>query len=191
MPKNKTKPAKERLLATASRLFYQEGLRATGIDRIIAEAGVAKMSFYRHFPTKNDLIVAFLEQRHSNWMAWFQAAVEKRLEAPGVGLEVIAQALEEWFSEPDYRGCAFINAMAEGGVSVDPAVREVSVRHKADLEDFVRRLAGRLDFADPEQVAKETMVIVEGMIVRYQMTVDPACIKAGAGLLFRLGSRHA
>ena len=187
MPKKSIKPARERLLKTANRLFYQEGLRATGIDLIISESGVAKMSFYRHFPTKNHLILAFLEQRHDNWMGWFHSAVEKRLEEPGTGLEVIAKALEEWFFEPAYRGCAFINAVAEGGMSVNPAIREVSVRHKAELEAYIVALAKKLGFATPRQVAMEAMLIVEGMIVRYQMTADPACIEGGARLLAQCG----
>ena len=122
-------------------------------------------------------------------MAWFQSSVETRLEKPGKGLEVIAQTLEEWFSEPTYRGCAFINAMAEGGVSVNPMIREVSVRHKADLEEYLSHLANRLGFTDPRQVAVEAMIIVEGMIIRYQMTTDMTCIKGGASLLARCGGK--
>ena len=70
-------PARERILRTAHDLFYAEGLRATGIDRVIAEAGVTKVTFYRHFPSKNDLILAYLNLRHEQWMAWFVAALAR------------------------------------------------------------------------------------------------------------------
>lgn len=187
MSKNVIKPARERLLETASRLFYQEGLRATGIDRIIAESGVAKMSFYRHFPSKDHLILAFLERRHEYWMGWFQSAVERRLQESGVGLEVIAKVLEEWFADPKYRGCAFINAVAEGGVSVNPAIRELSVRHKVELEEYVTTVAEKLGYSAPRPAAMEAMLIIEGMIVRYQMTTDLSTIQGGAELLAQCG----
>lgn len=107
-----TPSARERILDTAARLFYQDGLRATGIDKIIAESGVAKMSLYRHFASKNELIAAFLDRRHASWMRWFEQDVEARF-AASPGLEVIALALADWFSDEDFRGCAFINAVAE------------------------------------------------------------------------------
>ncbi|MGT2433728.1 TetR/AcrR family transcriptional regulator [Cupriavidus basilensis] len=109
-----TPSARERILDTAARLFYQDGLRATGIDKIIAESGVAKMSLYRHFASKNELISAFLDRRHDNWMAWFEQDVEARFAATP-GLEVIADALADWFTDGEFRGCAFINAVAEAG----------------------------------------------------------------------------
>ncbi|OSM02516.1 TetR/AcrR family transcriptional regulator [Magnetofaba australis] len=186
------KSARDRLLETASRLFYQEGLRGVGIDRIIAEAGVAKMSFYRNFPSKNALIVAFLEQRHTRWMEWFQAAVKQRLQTdPNCGLTAIADALAEWFAEPSYRGCAFINAMAEGGVALDPAVRGVVMRHKQELADWVAALAQQLGLDEPQMRAAAAMVAIEGMIVRYQMTGDAQSIAAGRALLAVCGQLPA
>lgn len=161
------KPARERILETASRLFYQEGLRATGIDRIIAESGVAKMSFYRHFPSKTDLIAAFLNARHESWMAWFTREVDAGITAGG-GLEVVADVLESWFQQPDFRGCAFINTVAEAG-SASSEERDIAVRHKADLAHYLKTLAERLALPEPAMVAEDVMIIIEGTIVRWQM----------------------
>ena len=164
--------ARDRILQTASRLFYREGLRATGIDRIIAESGVAKMSFYRSFASKNDLIAEFLRQRHAAWMQRFRTGVEAGLAIPGAGLEVMADVLEAWFREPDFRGCAFINTLVESGPGEGEEVA-IARAHKAELEAYVAEVAERLGMLEPASVAAMAMLIIEGAIVRAQMTGDP------------------
>lgn len=183
-------PARQRILETADRLFYQEGLRATGIDRIIAESGVAKMSFYRHFPSKADLIATFLETRHERWLGWFEHAVDARLGKPGAGLEVIADVLREWFDEADFRGCAFINTVAESGSAEDDA-RRIAVEHKHRLADYLAAVAKRLHLARPQQVAEAAMIVIEGTIVRVQMTGDASSVAASRRLLKQLGESAA
>jgi AcrR family transcriptional regulator len=158
-----TLPARDRILAAAARLFYRDGLRATGVDRIIAESGVAKMSFYRHFPAKADLIRAFLDHRHDYWMGWLRERVERDFGRRG--LAALADALQEWFEEPGFRGCAFINAVAEGG----DAGRDVAVRHKDELARYVEELAARLGRRDAKVIAAKAMILIEGAIVRAQM----------------------
>lgn len=177
--------ARDRILDTAKRLFYRDGLRATGIDRIVAESGVAKMSLYRHFTSKDDLIAAFLDWRHDHWMTWFTAAVEARL-AQGAGLTAVADTLGEWFGQDDFRGCAFINAVAETGQVDDPRQRELAVRHKHALARYLGEVAARLHLAAPEQVAEEAMLCVEGMIVRAQMGFEPHIVAAGRRVLGRI-----
>jgi AcrR family transcriptional regulator len=178
--------ARERIMETAERLFLQEGFRATGIDRIIAESGVAKMSLYRHFPSKSDLIAAFLEARHESWMAWFRDETEARL-AKRADLDVLADVLAAWFQTETYRGCAFINLVAESGTETgDAQLVEKAVAHKADLGAYLAELARRLGYARPKAIAEEALLCVEGMIVRYQMTGDRAVIDAGRRLLARL-----
>jgi len=177
--------ARDRILDTAKRLFYRDGLRATGIDRIVAESGVAKMSLYRHFPSKYDLIAAFLDWRHDHWTAWFTAAVDTRI-ARGERLAAVADVLGEWFAQEDFRGCAFINAVAETGATDDPRHREQAVRHKRDLERYLADLATRLGLAAPDQVAEEVLLCVEGMIVRAQMDPGPGIVGAGRRLLARI-----
>lgn len=177
-----TPSARDRILDTAARLFYREGYRATGIDRIIAESGVAKMSLYRHFPSKNALIAAFLARRHDEWMAWFRHDVEARL-VVRPHLDVIADTLADWFGR-DFRGCAFINVVAEAGGD-DQAARQAAA-HKAELEAFIAEIASRLGLRAPQAVAAEAMLCIEGMIVRYQVQPDSGVIEAGRRLLGRL-----
>lgn len=152
-------PARERILLTAHDLFYGEGIRATGIDRVISEAGVTKVTFYRHFPSKNDLICAFLEHRHQRWMDWFVDAVGRH----GSDVEALSGALAEWFSDPGFRGCAFINSVGELG-GVVPEVLEISRRHK---EDVVGVIAGLLPPSRRRlQEAQALCVAMDGAIVR-------------------------
>ena len=153
---------RDRVLSTATRLFYQDGIRATGIDRVIGEAKVAKASFYHHFPSKRDLVNAFLDQRHRNWMSWYAAAVENQL--PTEGFAAVGTALFDWFDLPDFRGCAFINSWVEFGADF-PAAFD----HKQELKQFVEGVAGRLELNDPAKAAVSAMVVIEGAIVRAQM----------------------
>jgi AcrR family transcriptional regulator len=128
-------PARERILLTAHALFYREGTRATGIDRVIAKAGVTKVTFYRQFPSKNDLILAFLEYRHLRWMAWFVDALQRH----GQTAEALAPALAEWFCDDSFRGCAFINSVGELGAR-RPDIVEVAQRDKRKMASVVAGL---------------------------------------------------
>lgn len=184
--------ARERILDTAARLFYRDGYRATGIDRIIAESGVAKMSLYRHFASKNDLIFEYLQRRHEFWMDWFETDVRQRL-AQRPNLDVLADTLGEWFGGEDFRGCAFINMVAEsgGGAGDDPRLLEQAVSHKASLQDFARTVAKELGLSNPAEVAEEAILCIEGMIVRAQTTHDEAVVSAGRRTLTRLHAAYA
>src|SRR5215475_206873 len=102
--------ARQRILGAADRLFYQNGIRAVGIDRIIAEAGVAKMTLYAHFPSKDDLILAVLRYREECVLGFFRSAIEKHEKRKQDRLRAFFSALKEWFESPGFRGCAFINA---------------------------------------------------------------------------------
>lgn len=171
MQKNKTRhprtlPARERILLTAHDFFYRDGIRATGIDRLIAESGVTKVTFYRHFPSKNDLIREFLEYRHRRWMEWFVDALQRHGGEP----DALIPALGEWFSDEDFRGCAFINSVGELG-AVLPEVVEISRRHKQDMTEAIERLLppSRLRKADAQALA----LAVDGAIVRAQFDHAP------------------
>jgi AcrR family transcriptional regulator len=163
------RPAREKILLTAHDLFYRDGIRATGIDKIIAEAGVTKVTFYRHFPSKNDLIRAFLEYRHRRWMDWFVDALQRHDAKPGGGLTPLVPVLEEWFRNPVYRGCAFINTVAELGGAL-PDVMEICRSHKQDMAEVI---AGLLP--DPEsrsRLANAAAIAIDGAIVRAQLESD-------------------
>jgi AcrR family transcriptional regulator len=157
----------ERILSTAHDLFYRDGIRATGIDRIITESGVAKRTFYRQFPAKNDLILAFLEYRHVQWMSWFEAALQRH----GSNLQAVEPALAEWFKSNAYRGCAFINAVAEIGPTM-PAVVEISRIHKRDMVAAIRKLLPASSQTASED-AHALSLAVDGAIIRAQFDESP------------------
>jgi AcrR family transcriptional regulator len=160
-------PPARRILVTAHALFYRDGIRATGIDRVIAESGVAKKTFYRYYPAKNDLIVAFLEYRHRNWMTWFEDALRRH----GANVDALVPALAEWFESDVYRGCAFINAVVEVGGALPEAV-DISRRHKLDMAAVIRTLlpaSSRTAKADARALA----MAVDGAIVGAQFEDSP------------------
>lgn len=167
----KRRSARHRIVETALKLFYAEGIRAVGIDRIIAESGVAKMSFYRHFPSKTDLVCTFLEARHERWMAWFQSRFAVLAEKKPAKLPVIADVLKEWFASKDFHGCAFINILAET-TRADIRQRAIARQHKEDLLAFIEAVARHDGISRPQAVARRALMIVEGAIVRAEMTGD-------------------
>ncbi|CCD40212.1 Transcriptional regulator, TetR family [Candidatus Paraburkholderia kirkii UZHbot1] len=156
-----------RILHTAHDFFYRDGIRTTGIDRMIAESGVAKKTFYRYFPSKDDLIVAFLDYRHEVWMAWFRDALQRHSGA----LSALVPALAEWFGSEAYRGCAFINSVVEVGGTLPRAV-DITRRHKRDMTAAIRALmpTSRAAKADAQALA----LAVDGAIVAAQFADSPA-----------------
>lgn len=180
---------RDRILFTAAGLFYREGVRSVGIDRIIAEAATAKASFYRHFKSKDDLVLAYLYMRHDMWMQWFASSLERACTQDGPAFERVAQVLGKWFRQPDFRGCSFINVLAEGVPTGE--VLSLVQSHKADLQDTLEALARRLGHPEPVAAAEEALMVVEGAIVRAQMTHDLAVVGIAARLLRRLDEATA
>ena len=162
----RTSPARDRILKTAHDLFYRDGVRATGIDRVIAEAKVTKATFYRHYPSKNDLIRAFLDYRHERWMAWFTDALARH----GATLDALPPTLREWFESDDFRGCAFINTLGELGGAL-PDVVDIVQRHKEDMTAAIADL-GPKD-RKRKQRAEAAALIVDGAIIRAQYDGNP------------------
>lgn len=166
-------PARERILRTAHDLFYAEGLRATGIDRVIAEAGVTKVTFYRHFPSKNDLILAYLNRRHDLWMTWFTEALARHGGASR-GAQALPPVLNEWFSGQTlggFRGCAFLNGVSEMGPAI-PVVAEATRQHKQQMTDAIEALLP--PSGQRRQTAEAMAIAVDGAIVQAQYSEDPA-----------------
>jgi AcrR family transcriptional regulator len=157
--------ARDRILETAYELFSRYGTRAVGVDRIIAECGIAKMTLYRNFPSKDDLILAFLERRDERWTrAWLQAEAERRGATPAERLLAIFDTFEGWFAEDDFEGCSFINVMLEV-VDQDHPVRRASVQHLASIRAYVRGLAEAAGVGDAEGFAHQWHILMKGCIV--------------------------
>lgn len=176
--------ARERILATAHDLFYRDGIRATGVDRLIAESGVAKLTFYRHFASKDALVCEFLDFRHRRWMAWFIDALGRHGAAsPAEGsarLLLLADVLQEWTEQPDFRGCAFINSVVEIAQALPEAV-DIARAHKAEMTQVIAELLP--EGATRELLADAAALVFDGAIVRAQMAGDAAGREAAVGTL--------
>ncbi len=159
MPARTEPSARERIVRTAHDLFYGEGVRATGIDRIIRESGVTKVTFYRHFPSKDDLVLAFLAERHARWMSWFTDTLARH----GGTSAALAPTMAEWFADPGFRGCAFLNTSGELGGSL-PEVLAVTRRHKDDVVRVIEGLLPRRPSRHADALA--LAVAMDGAIVR-------------------------
>lgn len=163
-PKSSRPSARDRILTTASALFYQEGVQNVGIDRIIAESGVAKMSLYHHFKSKDALIATWLEQRDEHWRRWFQSTVERLAEDPYDRLFAIFDALKEWFEQPNFRGCAFINSTVEL-VNPEHPGYQIALAHQHRVYDYILSLVKAADLPAPESLAQQLLILMEGAIV--------------------------
>jgi AcrR family transcriptional regulator len=157
--------ARDRILDAAYELFSHHGIRAVGIDRIIAEAGVAKMTFYRHFPSKEDLVVAFLDLREQRWtMEWLKVEVERAGSTPRERVLGFLDAMDSWFREEDFESCSFIKTLLET-FDDDDRVHQAAVRH---LEVIRKMMAGYLEqagVADPDDTAYQLQILIMGSIV--------------------------
>jgi AcrR family transcriptional regulator len=153
---------RERIQRAAGELFYRDGIRATSADRIIAEVGITKVTFYRHFSSKSDLVVAYLEQQAAGERAWFAAVI--RPGDPGGSLRAMAEGIGEASCSPGFRGCAFINAAAEFSDPGDP-VREVVSEHRKWMLGEFAALAAEAGASDPATVARQLMILRDGAMV--------------------------
>lgn len=153
---------RERILDAASELFYANGIRATSADRVIERVGITKVTFYRHFRTKSDLVVAYLERQAAAERAWMEGV---RREGDPVGtLRALAADLGAVACRPGFRGCAFINAAAEFADPDDPA-RVAVAAHRRWMSDLFADLAAEAGAEDPGAVAGQLMVIRDGAMV--------------------------
>ena len=157
--------SREKVLSTAYDLFCRHGTRAVGIDRIIAESGVAKMTLYRHFRSKDDLILAVLERRAQVWTeGWVQAEVANRATAPADRLLVIFDIFDEWFRLLSFEGCTFVNTLLEV-TDRDSPVHQSSREHLRLIREYVRALAEAAGVPDPEMFAGQWHILMKGSIV--------------------------
>ena len=155
---------RDHLVQTALRLFKSDGFHATGIDRIVAESGVAKMTLYKHFMSKDELILAALRRRGEEFRNWFMRAVESRGSTPREYLLAIFDVLEEWFADSQFKGCTFINASSEFGDKDDP-VHATCAEHKRLVLGFVRDQAAAAGAKDPADLAMGLTMLMEGAVV--------------------------
>jgi AcrR family transcriptional regulator len=180
IPAQQDKPAprssmRDRILQAATSLFYENGIRATSADRVIEMVGITKVTFYRHFRTKDDLVVAYLEQR----AAWERGAVEQaRVSGGGArgALHLIAQGIGGESCKPGFRGCPFINAAAEYADPGHP-VRTVVDTHRRWFHEAMARILGDVDVPDRALAADELVMLRDGAMVSGYLS-DPERVTA-------------
>ncbi|HEU4426216.1 MAG TPA: TetR/AcrR family transcriptional regulator [Pilimelia sp.] len=177
-------PARERILDTAFRLFYAHGPRGVGVDTVIAESGVAKATLYKHFPRKDDLVVAYLDKVDQTWFGQLRAAARAVGEDPREQMVGMFDALASACRHEGYHGCAFINTAAESGAGSNVHAR--TVEHKNVVRAWVTDLARRAGAADPAQLARQLTLLLDGGLSAGVLDADPvtpAAAKAAAGIL--------
>jgi AcrR family transcriptional regulator len=165
--------ARDKILIAASRLFCNLGFAATGIDLVIEQAGTAKATLYKHFPSKQALIESVLEEEGKAWRTWFfgrLAQIEGDAETRLLGL---FDVLYDWFDDPGFYGCAFINAVAEFD-SNDNAVRCAADKHKEHLLTWLKAQLIELGVEDVKEGARSLAVLIDGAIVAAQHARDPS-----------------
>ncbi len=154
---------RERILQTAYELFTRHGIRAVGIDTIVARSGVAKMTLYRHYPSKDELAVEFLHRRRAFSLGW-QAEVQRRRLSPAESLLAVFDALDKWYRSPDYAGCPVVKTVLEVEQSGHP-LRAAAEEHFAAVRDFLRQLAEQAGVRDPHNLARQWHMLIFGSIV--------------------------
>jgi AcrR family transcriptional regulator len=157
--------ARERIDRTAYELFCRHGIRAVGVDTIVARSGVAKKTLYRHYPSKNELALAFLRRRDEIWIrAWLQRRIEGRAGTPGEKLLAIFDAFDEWFHGPHFEGCPFLKAILEHDDRQHP-VRKAALHHVAAVRALIVELAEAAGVRDADTFARQWQLLMMGSIV--------------------------
>jgi AcrR family transcriptional regulator len=178
--------ARGRLLSAATRLFCKNGINATGIDAIINEAGTAKTTLYKLFGSKTNLVHAVLESEGKQWREWFIGAIESGGGDAQVKLRRIFPALKNWFGEERFYGCPFINAVGEHDKD-QKQFRAIAMRHKKVVLSHIEKLAGEMGATDPESLAHQLALLIDGAIVAAMVSRDPGVADTAglaAGSLF-------
>jgi AcrR family transcriptional regulator len=156
--------ARGRILDTSYDLFSRRGIRAVGVDEVIDRAAVAKATLYRHFRSKDDLVMAFLEERERRWTRdWVEREARRRGDTPEEQLLAIFDAFDEWFRREDFEACSFINVLLEMGAG--HPVGAACVRHLDNIRGVVARLAEEAGLRDPESFARSWHILMKGSIV--------------------------
>jgi AcrR family transcriptional regulator len=157
--------ARDRILTAAYDLFARYGIRAVGIDAIIEHSGVARMTLYRHFSSKDELVLAFLERRDALWsVAWLQAEVEKRAKKPVERLLAIFDVIGDWFKADNFEGCSFINVMLETPER-GSAIRNATVMYLERVRQFLEQLAAQAEIVDAAAFSRKWQLLMNGSIV--------------------------
>ncbi len=191
-PASRPASARERIDRTAYELFSRHGIRAVGVDTLSARSGVAKMTLYRHYPSKDDLALAFLRRREELWTrSWLQQEVERRARAPAERLLAVFDVFDKWFRRSDFEGCSFMKVVVEHGDQGD-RVRKAAEAHIETVRAFLRQLAEDAGVRAADGFARQWQIVMMGSIVAAHAGDQDAARRAkelGSLLLARAGIR--
>ena len=175
---------RERLLTTARRLFYSEGIHTVPVDRLVTEAGVTRATFYRHFPAKEDLVEAYLRATDADLRAAVAEAIDQA--TPEAAAEALLELIGQVTCSAGFRGCHFINASAEYPDAADP-IRVAVADHRAWFQDTVTRLAAQAGHPDPDHAGRVLVLLHDGALSAAELDdpqqVRETVIRAGRELL--------
>jgi AcrR family transcriptional regulator len=159
---------REHILNIADELFYREGIRATGVDTIIAKSGVAKTTLYRYFLSKDDLVVAYLERRNQNFWELMEAEIAKYPNEPTQQLIAVFQWLDELIPKPDCLGCPFLMTTAEFGELNYPG-HQVAIAHKQAVRDRLIQLSQQAGVVDPQELSANLLLLMDGAFAQRRL----------------------
>jgi AcrR family transcriptional regulator len=163
--------ARERILKAAIELFYQEGIRAIGIDTVIAESGVSKTTFYRTFDSKDELIAAFVAERNQTYWIWWDKIVAKHEDDPRTLLDALLAGVAKQISRTGFRGCPFLNAATEFPDHDHPG-RMVACANKDEMLARLTAICARIGVSEPERIGAQLFLLVNGAYAAGQMAGD-------------------
>ena len=170
---NRPASLREHVLDVASRLFYEKGVRNVGIDEIIKESGVARMTLYNNFGSKDQLVKEYLNRTSERFLTEYREKIDRAAAQPSDRLVAAFSVLDEWFSSPDFRGCWITNATVEMPKHDGP-VREARESYHAALRELFLDLARDAEVSDPEELVEQLLVIQRGAIISALLESDPA-----------------
>lgn len=181
---------RQRLIDTATRRFYRDGFRNVGLDQILTDVGISKTAFYKHFSCKDDLMLAVLD----NHDTWFRDAFMDMIrnhggEAAADQLYALMDVVNEIISSDDFHGCIFVNAAMEFPLAHDPA-HAAAAKNKAAIESIVCEIARRAGAVEPEALASQLCLIVEGAYVTYQVTGNQLTVDIARSVAHRVIDAH-
>jgi AcrR family transcriptional regulator len=169
----KPSAVRQQILETASQLFYQKGIQNVGINEVIAASGVAKRTLYRHFPSKDDLILEVMQHRKAQWISWFEESVADRGNTAKERLLATFDVLQEWYAKPNFRGCPFINAVLEIADATHP-VHQVSVDLREVIRTYIMQLASEAGVRDSESFSQQYLLLIGGASLMATIEGNPS-----------------
>lgn len=167
---------REKIVTVASDLFQTRGINSTGVDTIVAVAGTTKMTLYKYFKSKEDLILEVLKRGHQDFEAWLNTRLEAQTKKPSEKLQKLFDCIEEWITSPEFKGIGFLNASAEFP-NEENTIHKFSIEQSRQFKQYVSNLAIDAGIKDAESLALQLSILIEGAVQAEQMKRGSGAIK--------------